>query len=160
MNGAAVHHRHVANQHVVADDERATLVIARTRWVAMKDGAVLHIGALTNADFEDISANNTIVPDRGACPNLDIADDRASRRDEGGFVNLGRLPMDRDDIDAWIVAHCACSHCALVREYWISGSSSPPEEGSTKSRSSRLSIPSFSISFQLPVFFELVSATT
>jgi len=121
MNGAAVHHRHMTDQHVVADDQRRALLIARARWVAMQYAAILHIGALADANAEHIGPDHAIVPDRAARTDFYIADYRAAGRDKGGVVDLGRFPVDRNDVDARAYCHCAAFHCSRVSLYWIVG---------------------------------------
>ena len=82
----------------------------------MEDAAVLHIGPLSNADGEDIGAQHAIVPDRAFRTDLNIANDCAARRHKSALVDLGRLAVDWNDVDAGVMTHCVCSHCALVME--------------------------------------------
>src|SRR3546814_10086883 len=68
--------RHMADQHIIADDQRAAIRVTRARRIAMEHASVLDIGALADADAEYVGAQHAIVPDRASRPDLDIADDR------------------------------------------------------------------------------------
>ena len=105
------------DQHIVSDNQRRAIGIARPGGVAMQHAAVLHVGPLADHDPADIGSQHTIVPDGTVRPDLDIADNRAPRRDKDAVVDVGRLSVDRNDVHAWSGGHCEFSHCSLLSEY-------------------------------------------
>jgi hypothetical protein len=52
------------------------------------DRAVLDVGALADADVEDVAADDGAEPDRGVRADVHVADDLRRVLDEGGRVNL------------------------------------------------------------------------
>ena len=93
FQNAAVHHRQMADQHIIADQRRKTLGLAGARAVAMDDAAILHVGARADDDAVDVGTDHAIVPDARIRADLDIADDAASRRDEGAVMNARGLAV-------------------------------------------------------------------
>ncbi len=64
--------------------------------------AVLHVGAGAHDDRVEVRAQHGVVPDARARADRHVADDPASRRDEGAGVDLRRLAIDADDADVLI----------------------------------------------------------
>src|SRR3546814_17830871 len=55
---AAVDHREMADQHILADDRREALGAVRHRAVAMNDAAVLNVRSRTDDDMADVGAQH------------------------------------------------------------------------------------------------------
>src|SRR5665213_532234 len=68
---AAVDHREMADQDVVADDRVEPLLQPRLRRFDLDDGPVLDVGARADPDPADVPAKHDIVPDAGLRPDLD-----------------------------------------------------------------------------------------
>ncbi len=101
---AAMHHRHMADQHIVTDQRRA-FGLSRLWTVTMDNAAILNVGPCAYHDAADIGAQHAIVPDARFRPDGDIADDPATGRDEGAVVDLRRLAVDRDYRNVRAVDH-------------------------------------------------------
>ncbi len=97
-DGAAMEHRHMANQRPFFDDCWRAAHAAFVR-IAMDDGAILHIGARADANGVHIAPKHTIIPDAGFWPDFDIADNPAARRDKSRRVNPRRMAVKRNDGD-------------------------------------------------------------
>ncbi len=72
----------VAHGHAVAHG-RALKVAGR-----MDDGAVLNVCVFADPDIIDIAAQDAVVPDVAALPDLHVADDAGRRGDEGGLMDF------------------------------------------------------------------------
>ncbi len=92
----AVDHRHVADHAVLADDRRATFRVG-PRPFHMKDAAILHVGARADDDPVDVAAQHAVVPHARVGPDGHVADDPRAGGDEGGFVDLRHLALERQD---------------------------------------------------------------
>src|SRR3546814_17579932 len=86
----------MADQHILADDRREALGAVRHRAVAMNDAAVLNVRSRTDDDMADVGAQHAIIPDADVGPDRHIADDTATRREEGAGVDPRRLAVDAD----------------------------------------------------------------
>ena len=62
LDGAAMDHRHMADQYVVTDDERRTARVARALGVAMAHAAILDVRPFADHDPADVGAQDAIVP--------------------------------------------------------------------------------------------------
>lgn len=91
--------RHMAHEHVFADDGRIATRAIKVR-IAVYDGAVLDVAARADADCVDVAAQHAIEPD--ACLRADrhLADDLTPRRDEGRVMDDRHGPVKRDEISA------------------------------------------------------------
>jgi len=112
LKHTAMHHRHMPDQHIVADQCRKALRMAGARAVAMDHAAILHVGARADNDAVHIGADHAIVPDTCICADLDIADDPAPRRDKCAVVDTRGLAMQADDRDVVHHAHPFASNRA------------------------------------------------
>ena len=68
LNYAAVHGGVVADRQPVAHDDRVAVALA------VKDAAILHIGAGADADGVDVAAQNGVHPDGRALTEDDVAE--------------------------------------------------------------------------------------
>ncbi len=65
----------------------------------MNYGPVLNIGTRANVDEIHVGAKDAVIPDACPRPDLDIADDPASLRDEGRRMDARRFSVERNDAD-------------------------------------------------------------
>jgi hypothetical protein len=84
--GAAVDHRHVADEHVVAD------VGGGAAASHVDHRAVLDVGAGADADRHHVSAEDAVVPDGRVLAEVDVADDLRAGGDPGGLWRVGETP--------------------------------------------------------------------
>ena len=103
MQYATVKHDVVTDQNVLTDDGRKSVGYTRHRSVAVDNATVLNIAPSADDDPIDLGSNDAVVPDACFRSDGNIADDPASRCDEGAVVDLRRFASDGDDADigAW-----------------------------------------------------------
>src|SRR3546814_19163461 len=65
----------------------------------MHDAAVLDVRARADDDMADVGAQHAIIPDADVGSDRHVADDAATRRDEGAGVDPRSLAVDADDAD-------------------------------------------------------------
>src|SRR3546814_8539816 len=96
-------HRHMADQHILADDRRpafgwaAVYMVAGA--VAMDHRAVLDIGARADMDEVHVGADHAIIPDADVGADLHVADDPAAGGDDGAGVDFWGLAVEGNDGD-------------------------------------------------------------
>src|SRR5690606_2728045 len=102
FQGGAMHHGHVPDHAILADDGRGAVGIG-TRAFDMKDAAILDVGTGTDLDPVNVAAQDAVVPDARFGPDRHVPDDPRARRDEGGLVDLRMLALERQNRCARIV---------------------------------------------------------
>jgi hypothetical protein len=96
LEHGAVHHRHVADHAILADDRRAAVRLGAGAF-DMEDRSVLHVRARPDFDAVDVAAQHAVVPHAGLGPDGHVADDPRAGGDEGGIVDLRHLAFKRQD---------------------------------------------------------------
>lgn len=77
-----MNHRAVAYRHVVADVQGFV-------GIGVKDGAILDVDPLADADGGDIASDDYVVHDRAPVADLDVAADIGCGRDEDVTAEFG-----------------------------------------------------------------------
>jgi hypothetical protein len=90
-----VEHNIVSDQNVFSNDRREAILDPRHWSVAVNDAAVLNIAPSADDDPIDLGSNDAVVPDACFRSDRNIADDPASRCDEGAVVDLRRFGIIR-----------------------------------------------------------------
>ena len=87
----AVQHDFVGDGHVIADQQREAVGVERAGMGDVQHAAVLHAGALADADAVHVAADHGQWPDRAVAADLDVADHHRRVVDEGPFTEARRV---------------------------------------------------------------------
>src|SRR3546814_5369136 len=90
-------HRHMADQHLLADQRGMALGFARLGRIAVHDAAVLDVATRADADAVHIAPDHAVIPAARPRPDLDIADKARPGRNEGGGFDAWCLAAERKD---------------------------------------------------------------
>ena len=91
FKGAAMDYRSVADLRLVADLQREALV------ADVQHGAILHGGALADANEVDVAAGDHVEPEGTVDPGLEVAAQEGAGRDEGAATQSGKLTAIVED---------------------------------------------------------------
>ena len=106
-----MNHRHMADQHILANDRREALGPLGLGAVNMHHRAILDIAARADDDAVDIGAQHAVIPDAGIRTDLYIANNAASRRDEGAGMDARGFAIHGNQAD--VISHGV--HCFFNR---------------------------------------------
>ena len=94
LDGAGMDHGHVANGDIGADDQGEPSV-------DVQDTAILDVGAGTDVDGGQVSADDGVVPDAGVIGDAHVADELDTRGEEDVAADGGGDAVGGVELGAW-----------------------------------------------------------